>query len=394
MPPRAIFARCRGVTALLAVALLTLPAPVAAQSDALEIGGDLFLSGTGPVVDAARDVFAVGFSSVLSGNVAEDSHAVGFSVEVDADTDGDVYATGGTVSVRGSAGSDLTVSGFSVRTHPSSTTAENARLTGASVIVGGPVGGALVATGGDVTLNAAIGGDAYISAARITFGPEASVGGELIYATSEPMDVPASVADPARVRFERVEFDNMMSGREDWDWPERPEMEIGPGAIFGALAATIGSFLLVGAIFLAFAPNLVSRMRKGIVARPGATALSGLIGLSMLFGSVPILAMTLIGIPLVPIAILAILIVWFLGYVLGAYALGMGVARAMGVGEDPSIMLRLAVLAATALVAAVLNFIPFLGWLANFAIVILGVGAMTYVLFERLLPNAISEGPA
>ena len=135
-------------------------------------------------------------------------------------------------------------------------------------------------------------------------------------------------------------------------------------------------------------------MRKGIVARPGATALSGLIGLSMLFGSVPILAMTLIGIPLVPIAILAILIVWFLGYVLGAYALGMGVARAMGVGEDPSIMLRLAVLAATALVAAVLNFIPFLGWLANFAIVILGVGAMTYVLFERLLPNAISEGPA
>lgn len=384
----------RAAFAALCASAFLLPGPAGAE-DAYEIGGDLFLSDSSPVVEAGRDVFAVGFSTVLAGDVAEDSHAVGFSVEVDANTEGDVYATGGTVSVRGSIGSDLTAAGMTVRTHPSSTTTENARLTGGSVTIGGPVEGALLASGGDILLDAPISGDAYLSGARIRFGPKASVGGQLVYSTREPVEVPESVADPARVRFQKMELDDFMSGRRDgWDWPDRPHMEIGPGAIFGALAATIGSFLLVGAVFLAFAPALVSRLRKGIVARPGQTGLVGLVGLSMLFGSVPILAMTLIGIPLVPIAILAIVIAWFLGYVLGAYSLGMGVARGMGLGEDPPIGIRLLVLAGTALVAAVLNFIPILGWLVNLVIVILGVGAMTGALFNRLGPNTAAKGPA
>lgn len=391
MPRNSFGTAARAAACTLAMVL----AGEAGAQDAFEIGGDLFLSDPAPVVDAGRDVFAVGASTVLAGDVAEDSHAVGFSVEVDADTQGDVYATGFTVSVRGGIGSDLTAAGMTVRTHPSSTTAENARLTGGSVTIAGPVEGALMASGGDIVLDAPIEGDAFLSGARIRFGPNASVGGQLVYATREPVDVPESVADPARIRFERMELDDFMSrSRDSWDWPERPDMDVGPGAIFGALAATIGSFLLVGALFLAFAPALVSRLRKGILARPGQSALGGLIGLSMLFGSVPILAMTLIGIPLVPIAILLILIVWFLGYVLGAYSLGMGVARGMGLGEDPSIGVRLLVLAGTALVAAILNFIPIVGWLVNFVIVILGVGAMTAALFNRLLPDTTVEGPA
>lgn len=378
--------------AIMTVAALTLPLAVGAQSTAREVGGDLFLSEPQPPVNAARDVFAVGFSTDLSGTVAEDAHAVGFSVEVDAETAGDLYATGGSVSVRGPVGSDMNAIGGTVRTHPSAVTSGNARVTGGSVQIEGPVEGALMASGAEVYLNAPIEGDAFLSGARIRFGPEATVSGMLTYSTSDPIEIPQSVAAPGRVVFQQMQFDDMMRrGGRDWDWPEGPDMEIGPGAAIGALAATLGSFLLVGALFLAFTPALVSRMRKRVAARPGNTALSGLIGLSMLFGSVPILAMTIIGIPLVPFAVLAILIVWFLGYVLGAYSIGMGVARALGAAEDPSIAIRLAVLAATALIAGLLNFIPIIGWMANFAIVLLGVGAMTFEAFERLLPNAKAD---
>lgn len=371
--------------------LTTLAAPTSAQDNtsSFQLGGDLFVTDPSGPVDAGRDVFAVGAAPVLSGSVAEDAHAVGFSVEVHADTLGDLYAAGGSVSVRGSVGSDLSATGGTVRTHASSTTQGNARLTGGSITIDGPVNGALMASGGDLFLNAPVGGDVRLSAGRIRFGPNAEVTGRLTYATSEPIDIPDSVADPTRVTFQQLDYSDFMDGPDgDWDWPDSPEMELGPVAAMGALAATIGSFLLVGAIFLAFTPNLVSRMRKGILARPGKTALSGLIGLSLLIGSVPILLMTLVGIPLVPIAILAVLIVWYLGYVLGAYSLGMGIARSLGMAEDPSIGMRLLVLAVVALVAALLNFIPFLGWLVNLGIVFLGVGAMTYVLFERLLPNS------
>ncbi|NNL35825.1 MAG: hypothetical protein HKP35_08405 [Silicimonas sp.] len=379
---------------LIAAALLVAQSPLAlADTTPVEIGGDLFLSGDAPEVAAERDVFAVGLSTALSGSVDEDAHAVGFSVEVDANTDGDLYAAGGSVSVRGAVGSDLNVTGGTIRTHGSSRTGGNARISGGSVSIEGPIDGALIASGGEIYLNAPIGGDARLSGARIRFGSEASVAGRLTYSTGEPIDIPESVADPSRVTFEKMAFSDAFGSDENgWDWPRGPDMEIGAGAVFGALAATIGSFLLVGAIFLAFAPALVSRMRKGVLARPGKTALAGLIGLSILIGCIPILAMTLVGIPLVPIAILATVIVWYLGYVLGAYALGMGVARGIGMQEDPSILSRLGVLAVTALVAALLNFIPILGWLANFAIVILGVGAMTFVLFERILPDTATKG--
>lgn len=299
------------------------------------------------------------------------------------------------MSIRGGVGSDLTVSGGTIRTHPSSVTRANARLTGGSINVEGPVMGALVASGGDIYLNAEIGGDAHLSGARIRFGPNASVAGQLSYATRVPVDVPETVAAPERVKFERLEIDDFNGSRNGrWNWSKRPDLALSPGAVVGALAATIGSFLLVGAIFLAFTPNLVSRMRKDILARPGRTALLGLVGLSLLVGCVPILAMTLVGIPLVPIAILGIILVWFLGYVLGAYSLGMGVARSFGVGDDPSTGIRLAVLAVAALAAALLNFIPFLGWLANLLIVLLGTGAMARVLSERLLPGSVAESAA
>jgi hypothetical protein len=34
-----------------------------------------------------------------------------------------------------------------------------------------------------------------------------------------------------------------------------------------------------------------------------------------------------------------------------------------------------------------LNFIPILGWMANFALVLAGIGALTAAVFERLAGN-------
>lgn len=374
------------LNAIAALVLALSPSFALAQNTADEIGDDLFLAQPSSAVEAGKDAFAVGFSTLLSGTVGEDAHAVGLSVEVDADTEGDLYAVGGSVAVRGDVGSDLTIVGGTIRTHASSSTSENARITGGSVTIDGAVEGALILSGGDVTLNAPIGGDAFVSAGRIRFGKNARIDGRLTYSTGSPIDVPESVADPTRVTFQKSEGRGLERAK-DWNWPQNPSWDVGPGTILGALAATIGSFLLVGGVFLTFAPGLVAKLRKSVVQRPGRTALTGLIIMSTLFGSVPIFAMTIIGIPLVPLAILAVLIVWFLGYILGAYSLGMGIARSVGMQEDPSIAVRLLVLAATAFVAALLNYIPFVGWLANLLLVFIGVGAITFALLERWLPN-------
>ena len=44
---------------------------------------------------------------------------------------------------------------------------------------------------------------------------------------------------------------------------------------------------------------------------------------------------------------------------------------------------QLAVLSLGLVVAALLNFVPFLGWFVNVVLVVLGVGGMTLAIFER-----------
>jgi hypothetical protein len=102
---------------------------------------------------------------------------------------------------------------------------------------------------------------------------------------------------------------------------------------------------------------------------------------------VPITAMTIVGIPFVPIAILAIVLAWTLGYALGAYSVAMRIWSGFGGDPDPSKAIRLLVYAAAIVFVALLNFIPFVGWVINYTLVLLGIGAMTHATFQYFIGN-------
>ena len=105
----------------------------------------------------------------------------------------------------------------------------------------------------------------------------------------------------------------------------------------------------------------------------------------MLFGLVLVTALTIIGLPFVPIAILVIIATWFLGYALGAYSVAMRLWVGLGGADDPSNMTRLALLGGAIIFVALLNFIPFVGWVVNYTLVLLGVGAMTRAVLQSLI---------
>ena len=160
------------------------------------------------------------------------------------------------------------------------------------------------------------------------------------------------------------------------------------GQIFGPHFASLVTLLFLialGAAFLLFAPTTVRDLRRSINDRPLNAILQGVIGLSMLLGMVPILAMTIVGLPLLPFIALAILIIWTLGYLLGGYAIAMRMWLAFGKSDDPSLIARLGALTAAVIVVALLNYIPFFGWFVNFTLVLLGVGAMANGVFLLIL---------
>ncbi len=372
---------------LAALILLTLTNPVQAEVQIEMVGGDTLMSGSGPTAPmaAARDVVAAGPTVTLGGSVAQDLHAMGFDVEIDATTAADLTALGFSVNLRGPVGGDLTASGVTLRLSRAAEVGGNARLAGGTVTIDGPVRGSLAVTGAAVILNAEITGDALIGAQSIVFGPQARIGGTLSYSAPARMDIPDSVIAAQRTTFTPLDHRAMMHNAgemwRDWDFPVLPTFM----SVLGGFIVTLGFFFVLGAIFLSLVPKKVGLLEHIIAQRPGSALLSGVIGLSILFGLVPISALTIVGIPLVPIVLLATIVVWTLGYILGAYAVAMRVLSGTGAPENPTIWIRLMALLVGVTLIALLNFIPFLGWMANFALVLIGIGAMTMALFNQMI---------
>lgn len=361
--------------------LLGLAAMVHADPVSLQSGGDTFIAGSvvSETVDTTGDTFVAARTAVTRGVSQGDLHVTGLDVTVSADAARDLYAFGGTVVLRGAVAEDLTAAGFSLRTEPTSETTGNARLFGNTLTIEGPVDGALLATGMDIILNAPIAGDARLYARSLTFGPDARVGGTLTYGMDQEIAVPERVAPAARVAFEKITVQDAWG---EWD-DIREEMPVLPTflSLFHGFVISFLFFLALGALALGLMPNRLERMQQSVLQAPGMSILLGVIGLSTLFGLVPITAMTIVGLPFVPIAVLGIVVAWILGYALGAYSVAMRLWAGFGGDATPGTLARLLVFAAAILFVALLNFIPFVGWVANYTLVLLGIGALTRSLF-------------
>ncbi len=368
-----------------AIALVALSHGAFADTVSTRNGDDTFFAGglVSQSIDTGGDTFVAARSARMKGAALGDMHVSGFDVSVDVDVAEDLYAMGATVVIRGAVAEDLSVMAFSARTESSSETAGNARLMGNSVTVEGPVAGALSVIGRDVILNAKITGDVRIAARTLSFGPDTEVAGTLTYSTKDKIDVPDRVAPAERVTFEKATGARFLA-----EWQEaRKDMPTLPtfaSMMFGFIVSLL-FFLALGALMLGFMPKRLARMRRSIGAAPGQTLMLGVIGLSMLFGVVLVTALTIIGLPFVPIAVLAIVVAWILGYALGAYSVAMRLWIGLGGADDPSNVARLMILAGAITFIALLNFIPFVGWVANYMLVLLGIGAMTRAVFQSLI---------
>jgi hypothetical protein len=374
-------------TLLAALFMFALASPAWAEMQTETVGGDTLMTGTGPAAPlaAARDVVAAGGTVTLGGTVAQDMHAMGFDVEIDATTVGDLTAMGFSLGLRGPVGGDLTASGFTIRHARAAEIGGNARLAGGTITIDGPVRGSLAVMGADVILNSEITGDARITTETVSFGPQARIGGTLTYSAAERADIPVSVIAADKVTYTELDDDGMMRNADEmwrnWEYPVLPTFM----SMLGGFIVVLGFFFVIGAIFLSLMPKKVARLEHLITERPGMALLSGVIGLSILFGLVPISALTIVGIPLVPIVLLVTVAIWTLGYILGAYTVAMRALRGTGAPENPTIWIRLLALLVGVTLIALLNFIPFLGWMANFALVLIGIGAMTMALFNQMI---------
>lgn len=377
----------RSSLAILVACAVGLVGAVKADPVAVMHGGDRFVTGTriDETAGAPRDLLVGAARARIVGDVTGDVHAAGFSIRVDAQVADDLTAAGAQLSVDATVLGDATLAGFVVTIQKDARIGGNARLFAGSATIEGQVDGSVFASANEVYLNATVGGDLRVTASGLTFGPDAMVAGRLILTLPNEVVVPASVATSDRITYAQLNLSNWREFDEmAWEGvPESPTML----AVLGGYLIVLGFLLCLGGAFLVLAPNGVANMRRMAITRPGVTLSLGGFGLSALVGLIPVSAMTIIGLPLVPFAVLAVLVAWVFGYLLGAYVLAMAIARAAGIGDMPKLPVRLVILAAAITGAALLNFVPFIGWIANVLLVFLGLGAMTEGAFRAVMPQ-------
>ena len=359
--------------AFLSILLLLVTLPAMAQGDEANwrFGGDAYMAGRNVTLsgEPVQDAFLAGDKVSARAEVQGSAHMIGRYVSLDARVGQNFYGAGMAVDVNGSVAGNVSIAGQSVSvTEPVS---GNLRATGSMVEIAAPVAGSAILAGESVTLDAVIGGDLALAADNVDWGNAAQVQGEVHVYTDTPDDivVPDRVASADRVILhEASDFDTA----HDMPGMERP-------SFLQQLRGWLGGVLVIGVlgtIFAAIAPGYLASLRERALARPVKSGVIGFIGLSALVGSVVFLAMTGIGILLIPVSILAAILLGIAGYVIGAYVLGVWAVQMSGRPLPGSTGARAVAAFVGAAVAALIGLIPWIGWLAVMAIFLVGAGGL------------------
>lgn len=236
-------------------------------------------------------------------------------------------------------GGDLTVE--------SGTTVYDAIALGGNVIVNGKVEHDAVALGGSVTVNRGGSvGNNIVSLGGKVFGSTATVSGR------------AMEVDPRKFA---------PSGRN-------------AGSFFRAVGfLSTTSFLLLALLVTALVPHLVSSVSLVVEKDPAPSALWGLIGAMLIVPVAILLAVTFVGIMLIPVELALV----FAGFLFGYIAVSAFVGRKIETALRKSgwSLLGETLLGAAALMLA--GWIPILGWLITLMVFVVGFGAVLLSLFRR-----------
>jgi len=346
---------------------------VSAQTEEAEtrIGEDIFLAG-GDVVHSETgvdDLFMAGSDLLVTAPISGTAHIAGREVTLRAAVGGDVYAAGENVNIRAAVEGDVTAAGY--RVDISAPVSGDVRAAGSKVTVSAPVAGYVALAGDTVTLNDHVTGDAALSAATLEFGEGARVGGTVTVYTDSPdsVSVPATVA-PA----ERVEIREIEQWTEDGNYiVKKPSLLTLVGGFFGGIAVV--SILAI--LLVAVASGPIARLRERALAKPVRAIWFGFLAMSVLSGAAIITAVSLWGIFVTPVVIVAAVLLGLIGYVIGAYVFGVGIWGVIGKSMSPAFLDKViaAVIGATAV--ALLSLVPFVGWLITLGFVFFGAGAIT-----------------
>ena len=306
------------------------------------------------------DLIAAAQSVTVTGRVGGDVLAAVQKLHVDGRVDGNVRAAAEFIDLKGFIARNVTVVGESVELHADAVVDGSFTSASEKNSLDGQVGRDLIVFAGKSRINGRVGGTARLAGGAISIGPNSEIGGDVrIFAGKDP---------------EISEEANLASEPEIEIFKETPEYA-SPGAYLWPIVFWAAAFVYGLVIFL-----VLPRFFFGVLNRMQRYGLSIGIGAAALVAvpvTATIITLTLVGFPVGILLFVAyVAAVYsaqvFVGAWLGRKLLGLPVGKGDAIGR---LALGLALI-------HVVKQVPFVGSLANLAVCLWGLGALTLYFFE------------
>ena len=335
-----------------------------------EVNEDLYLAG-GSVYALAKvdgDIVAAGGNVIIESDVSGDVLAAGGNVAVRGRVDDDVRLAGGNVTLSGMIGDDALVAGGSVMLAPTATVGGRAWLTGGSVEVHGKVGKGLHAAARRVVIAGEITGDADIAAETIEIQSDAVITGRVRYRSPNEAKIDGGAKIAGGVAREEVETHR---------WRNAIAAGIARGAFY------LNLLLTAIALYLLF-PRASLNTARVIEASPWKSLGFGFAFLVATPLAILLLSLTLVGISLALIALALYFVLLFLGFLTGVLSIGDKGLELIVKDLAPTRGRRVLSIVAAFVALWIVCFIPVIGSLAIFAVLVFGLGALVLTLIRNV----------
>lgn len=240
-------------------------------------------------------------------------------------------------------------------------------------IVDGTVQGNCVTVLGSVTVNGRVRGDLICVGGTIRLGPGAEVRGQVVSVGGGLAADPTSRIHGDKVAVHVPGFAGFGGWTAEWFHDGLAKARVLPHNHAWAWT-TAGVIVLLNVLFAALFPRAVTASARAVEARPVFTCINGTLTLLLAPVLFLLLAASVIGIPLLPIAVAGLFLSWFIGTI-GIYAL---VGQQFGIVGRPVV----AALAGN-LVFLLLYTLPVIGFAVWSVTAVMGLGAAVTAMGNR-----------
>jgi hypothetical protein len=337
------------------------------------------------------DVIAAGSDVQITGKVTGDIAVAGGNVTLAGAVSDDVRAAGGTVRISGAVGGDLLVAGGTVIIDATANIGGDLVVYGGEVTMLGKVGRNLKISAENATLLGAVGGTLMVNAESLHTGTDVK-GASTLHAKTITLEKTAAFGSPVSYWREggNMDFGGALRNGATATYDEsaaavgKDTSKMGAAAFLGVFSvySLLSGMLIIGLLLL-ITRTFFSDLAKQLKTEPGWSLLYGLMYLVLVPAIAFIAMLTLIGLPLgilmIAMYVFSFVFVTPLASIAFAkllqlqYKTKWGTASLFFVSTGIFIVLKL------------IGWVPFVGWMVKFALLLAVLGALCVVKYDRYL---------